>query len=92
MPWYTTNFLIFATEAEMAKETNAASAAAAEAAAITYFEDGGSGPLAGLTKTTTLTMDQARTAIAEETLTPEDGDYVARTARFGTKATSAPAS
>lgn len=89
MAWYTTNILIFATESEMAKETNATSSAAAEAAAITYFEDDGNGPLAGLEKTTTLTMDQARTAIAEETLTPEDGDYVTRTARFGTRAASA---
>lgn len=52
MPRYTVKVVIFDPEQEMAAERTAADGAAAEAEAITYFEDDGDGPLAGLTRDT----------------------------------------
>ena len=59
MPRFAVQVVIFETEfdpeRQMAAEITAATAGAAETEAITYFEDGGDGPLAGLTRGTDYT-------------------------------------
>lgn len=52
MPRYTVAVNIYDPPQGMAWEDNASDEADAEVQAITYFEDGGDGPLAGLTRDT----------------------------------------
>lgn len=57
MPRYVVNVTILNPEQGMAWEGNAPDGPKAEDQAIVYFEDGGDGPLAGLTRNTDYTAD-----------------------------------
>lgn len=52
MPRYTVTITVLADESGMARECTAATEDEAAAETITYFEDGGNGPIAGMTEST----------------------------------------